>query len=354
MSSDKGSMGGQAVPRAPSHPVPQLQKPFEESMMESIHEEGDQDVPTDAMSRRTILLEAPTYQRVIAGRWKQKPGEKYHPLWKLVAQMSFGMHLLAKNMAISEEEVMRILQSHVDDIDAFLERTTEDFELAQSDVHERIRCLKLPLAHGDVFDRMLEDRAFRASILDGNEKIDHVISRTKRAAKDALKDVQKGFDATNVLEKYLAHLHTTWRRESPEHEAVLVAMLGNVEGWRRAFLELHLQGNKLAGSLKKLNEVVAEMQRRAAAVSRTIVVSSHRVLLESSLLTLVRPKPKGRSTSPHRTQVVVYSLKSVQLPIISRSPRSLVNTARHEILLEVHNSAASLVAQIAGTSQVRD
>jgi hypothetical protein len=274
MSIDNGSDGIQAVVRSPTHPVPQLQKPFEESMLESINDELPEDVPTDALTRRTMLLEAPTYQRVIAGRWIQKAGERYHPLWKLIAQLTFGMHLLSQNMAISEEEVMRILQSHVDDIDAFLERTTEDFDLAQSDIYERIRCLKLPLAHGDVFDRMLEDRAFRASILDGNEKIDHVIVRTKRASKDALKDVQKGFDATNVMEKYLTKLSTTWDRQSPEHEAVLVAMLGNVEGWRRAFLELHLQGNKVAGSLKKLAEVVLEMQQRAAAVSRNLVVSS--------------------------------------------------------------------------------
>ena len=133
---------------------------------------------------------------VVAGRWKQKPGEKFHPLWKLVAQMSFGLHLLARNMAKSEDEVMKILQAHVDDIDGFLERTSEDFELAQNDMHERLRCLKLPLQHGDVFDRMLEDRAFRASILEGNEKIEHIVSRTKRMLKDALKDVQKGFDAT--------------------------------------------------------------------------------------------------------------------------------------------------------------
>ncbi|KAL2441186.1 hypothetical protein ABEF95_013368 [Exophiala dermatitidis] len=275
MPSDKSIKDVQTPVQPPAHPVPQLQKPFEESMIESINNQLYEDVPADAMTRRTMLLEAPTYQRVIAGRWTQKPGEKYHPLWKLVAQMSFGMHLLAHNMAISEEEVMRILQSHVDDIDGFLERTTEDFDLAQSDIHERIRCLKLPLAHGEVFDRMLEDRAFRASILDGNEKIDHVIGRTKRATKDALKDVQKGFDATNVLEKYLTKLSSTWRRESPEHEAVLVAMLGNVEGWRTAFLELHLQGNKLAGALTKLGEIVSEMEQRAAVVSRNLIVSAN-------------------------------------------------------------------------------
>ncbi|KIW95903.1 uncharacterized protein Z519_02968 [Cladophialophora bantiana CBS 173.52] len=329
MSIDKSSNGGQAIVRPPAHPVPQLQNPFEESMLESISDQVAEDVPTDAMTRRTMLLEAPTYQRVIAGRWKQKPGEKYHPLWKLVAQLTFGMHLLSQNMAISEDEVMRILQSHVDDIDAFLERTTEDFDLAQSDIHERIRCLKLPLAHGEVFDRMLEDRAFRASILDGNEKIDHVIGRTKKAAKDALKDVQKGFDATNVMEKYLSKLSSTWKRESPEHEAVLVAMLGNVEGWRRAFLELHLQGNKLAGSLKKLAEVVSEMQQRAATVSRNLVARAQKTKhitsqdagrAISQLGSIAEHKPLP--SEPGRQHSTRNSSRSTQLTSFSSRPNS--------------------------------
>ena len=230
-------------------------------MVESVSEASEFDTPMDALTRRTLLLDSAFYQRIVAGRWKQKPGEKYHPLWKLVAQMAFGLHLLARNMAKSEDEVMKILQAHVDDIDGFLERTSEDFDLAQSDMHERLRCLKLPLQHGEIFDRMLEDPSFRGSILDGNEKIEHIVHRTKRFLKDSLKDVQKGFDATNVLEKYLQGLTKSWQRQTPEHEAVFVAMLGNVEGWRKAFMELHLQGNKLAGTLKKLTEVVSEMAR---------------------------------------------------------------------------------------------
>jgi hypothetical protein len=269
-------VGEEVLVRPPGHPVPTLQGPFEESMVESVNEESEFDTPIDAVTRRTLLLEQPFYQRIVAGRWKQKPGEKYHPLWKLVAQMSFGLHLLARNMAKSEDEVMKILQAHVDDIDGFLERTSEDFDLAQSDMHERLRCLKLPLQHGEVFDRMLEDPGFRGSILNGNEKIEHIVSRTKRFLKDSLKDVQKGFDATNVLEKYLQSLAASWHRATAEHEAVFVAMLGNTEGWRKAFMELHLQGNKLAGTLKKLTEVVNEMARRANVVSQNLVV---RILL---------------------------------------------------------------------------
>lgn len=256
---------------APAHPVPQLQGPFEESMLESVNDAADQEVHLDAVERRATLLEKPHYERVCAGRWKQKPGEKYHPLWKIAAQISFGMHLLAEGMAKSEDEVMKILQSHVDDVDGFLERTTEDFDLALSDVQERLRYLRLPLDHVEVFDRMLEDRTFRASIVDGNEKIEHIVSRTSKSIRDAMKDVQKGLDATRALGRYLDDLEPMWDRQTAEHEAVFVAMLGNVEGWGRAFMDLHLQGNRLKVILVELSETVSEMMRRAGVISRNSV-----------------------------------------------------------------------------------
>jgi hypothetical protein len=266
--------GDEFVAYPPAHPVPQLQGPFEESMVESVNDVSDHETDMDSMARRTMLLEMPKYERVVAGRWKQKPGEKYHPLWKIIAQMSFGVHLLAEGMARSEEEVMKILQLHVDDIDGFLERTTEDFDLAQSDVEERLRYLKLPLDHVEVFDRMLEDRTFRMSIVDGNEKIEHIVDRTSEAMKDSLKDVKKGLEATKVLDKYLSDLERKWIRSTAEHEAVLMAMLGNVEGWNRALRDLYLQGNKLGKSLVQLSEIVAEMQRRAGVVSRRTLVGA--------------------------------------------------------------------------------
>jgi hypothetical protein len=256
---------------APRHPVPQLQGPFEESMAESINETTESAKP-DPIARRTMLLEGPTYERVCAGRWKQKPGERFHPLWKISAQMSFGIHLLVKGLAKSEDDVMNILQTHVDDVDGFLESTTEDFDLAQSDVAERLRYLKLPLEHVEVFDRMLEDRTFRVSIVEGNEKIEHIMERTSEATKDALKDVQKGLQATNALGKYLEKVNLSWTTRSPEHDAVFVAMVGNVEGWHRAFEDLYHQGSRLGVSLVQLAGIVSEMQRRAGVASRKTLV----------------------------------------------------------------------------------
>ena len=261
----------------PVHPVPTMQGAFEESMNETMNDD-EPEVPdryskADSVTRRKLLLEQQEYERTVAGRWKQKPGEKFHPLWKLVAQISFGMHLLQQGLAKSDEEVLKILQTHVDEVDGFLERTTEDFDLAQNDINERIRYLKLPLEHGQVFDQMLADRPFRVAIVEGNEKIEHIIDRTAAAMNDALKDVQKGLDATRELAKYMTRVDKQWEDRTEEHDSVYLAMIGNTEGWTRAFLTLQSKGSHLRKALNQLGSIVAEMQRRAGAASRKNLVS---------------------------------------------------------------------------------
>lgn len=261
----------------PVHPVPTMQGAFEESMNETMNDD-EPEVPdryskADSVTRRKLLLEQQEYERTVAGRWKQKPGEKFHPLWKLVAQISFGMHLLQQGLAKSDEEVLKILQTHVDEVDGFLERTTDDFDLAQNDINERIRYLKLPLEHGQVFDQMLTDRPFRVAIVEGNEKIEHIIDRTAAAMNDALKDVQKGLDATRELAKYMTRVDKQWEDRTEEHDNVYLAMIGNTEGWTRAFLTLQSKGSHLRKALNQLGTIVAEMQRRAGAASRKNLVS---------------------------------------------------------------------------------
>ena len=277
-SDDAGSLSEVVMDdRPPVHPVPTMQGAFEESMMETMNEidespTSDRYSKADSVSRRKMLLEQEDYERTVAGRWRQKPGEKFHPLWKLVAQISFGMHLLQQALAKSDEEVIKILQTHVDEVDGFLERTTEDFDLAQGDINERIRYLRLPLEHGQVFDTMLNDRSFRIAIVEGNEKIEHIVDRTAAAMNDALKDVQKGLDATRELAKYLTRLDRQWGERSDEHESVYLAMIGNTEGWSRAFQHLQHKGNTLGVALVQLGGIIAEMQRRAGIASRKNLV----------------------------------------------------------------------------------
>ncbi|KAL9111491.1 MAG: hypothetical protein Q9187_007920 [Circinaria calcarea] len=279
---DESEPGSPMENQPPQHPVPTMQGAFEESIMETMAEMAEPELDNryskaDSISRRKMLLEQEKYERTVAGRWKQKPGEKFHPLWKLVAQISFGMHLLSQALAKSDEEVIKILQNHVDEVDGFLERTTEDFDLAQNDINERIRYLNLPLEHGQVFDTMLNDRAFRIAIVQGNEKIEHIVDRTATAMKDALKDVQKGLDATRELAKYLTRLERTWTDQSEEHESVYLAMIGNTEGWTRAFLTLQQKGNKLGAALVRLESIIAEIQKRAGFASRKNLVPARSV-----------------------------------------------------------------------------
>ncbi|MCJ1309690.1 hypothetical protein MMC25_003350 [Agyrium rufum] len=259
--------------QTPQHPVPTMQGAFEESMIETMTDVPEPEVDkryatADSATRRKMLLEQKEYQRTVAGKWKQKPGEKFHPLWKLVAQISFGMHLLSQGLAKSDEEVIKILQGHVDEIDGFLERTTGDFDLATTDIQERLRCLRLPLEHGDVFDNMLMDRAFRLAIVDGNEKIEHIVTRTSVALRDASKDVQKGLDATRALAKYFSQLIKRWPDRTEEQQSVYDAMVGNTEGWTRALLSLQSKGKKLSLALAELTDVIDEIQKRAGIASR--------------------------------------------------------------------------------------
>ncbi|KAL8679930.1 MAG: hypothetical protein Q9186_003844 [Xanthomendoza sp. 1 TL-2023] len=302
---DSESLSDTEDAKPPVHPVPHMQGAFEESMMETLNESEDAESQdrmsmVDSVSRRKMLLEQDEYQRTVAGRWKQRPGEQFHPLWKLVAQISFGMHLLQQGLAKSDEEVIKILQTHVDEIDGFLERTTEDFDLAQGDIDERIRYLKLPLEHGSVFDTMLNDRNFRMAIVEGNEKIEHIIDRTAAAMNDSLKDVQKGLDATRELAKYLTRVDKQWDERTEEHDSVYLAMIGNTEGWTRAFLTLQSKGNGLRRALVQLGGIVAEMQRRAGAASRKNLVPV-RAVHGSRYTVETQPRSSNHSMTPPKS-----------------------------------------------------
>jgi hypothetical protein len=146
----------------------------------------------------------------------------------------------------------------------------EDFDLAQEDIDERLKFLKLPLENIAIFDAMLEDRNFRLQIVNGNERIEHVITRTATAMNDALKDVQQGLDACKEFTIYLAEEQEDglWMATSKDLQRVFEAMKGNVEGWYKAYVSLQTKGNNLGVALVQLGSIVAEMDRRAGEVSR--------------------------------------------------------------------------------------
>jgi hypothetical protein len=253
----------------PRHPVLAMQGAFEESIFES-SEPNPQPRSKDesAETRRQRILEARQYDDSWTTRWKQKPSARHHPLAKLMAQIVFGMHLLQQQQAKSDEEVVKILQTHVDEVDNFLEKATEDFDLAIKDISERIHFLKLPMAHPDVFGTMLEDKQFRTQLMEGNEKIETIIERTSRAMNAALLDVQRAKAATKELGHYLNAVSDEWPGEKSDLEAVLNAMRGNEQGWKHCLRELQNKAHDLRDNLDQLSTVIREMARMAAAASR--------------------------------------------------------------------------------------
>lgn len=61
----------------PSHPIPQLQGAFKESIYEYLQgEKKDWVVDLDAQSRRRDLLENAEYERLCGRKWRQKAGER--------------------------------------------------------------------------------------------------------------------------------------------------------------------------------------------------------------------------------------------------------------------------------------
>ena len=258
----------------------------------------------DAETRRRELLEQETYDESWTARWKQKPETQCHPIVKLMAQIIFGLQLLYQQQAKSDVEVAKILQSHVDEIDSFLERTTEDFDLALKDIQDRIGHLKLPMTHLEVFDVMLDDRRFRNQLVEGNDKIETIIERTAKQMNAALFDIQKGVNTTQQMAEYLDTVQEDWPHNSDEQTAIIVAMRGNEEGWRACLRELQSKGNRLGVALVQLGTVVGEMSKLAAAASRRNMVGQsichHRYALrqQQGKYRGVRPANRDR-TAPH-------------------------------------------------------
>ncbi|KAL2866364.1 uncharacterized protein BJX67DRAFT_381888 [Aspergillus lucknowensis] len=294
----------------PKHPILQLQRPFEESIAEALQgTDKDWAVGIDAQSRRKDLLENPQYERLCGRKWRQRVGERYHPLWKLTAQMTFGLHLLAKGTAKSSAAVLKILQAHVDEMDGFVSRTTEDFLIIQVDLRTRIQYLSLPLENLDLFDEMLTDRNFRLAMINYNDHIELAIERFTLAVNDALKDIRKGKEAVSGLWQYLAPASRDNTPLSSNLAAIYGSMLANVDGWNLAFSKLRKKGLALQYAITQLGRAITEMQRRVGVASRKDVVS----FVQAPLAT---PRAKSMQGLAGRgTSICISSPFTVEKPL---------------------------------------
>ncbi|KAL0468997.1 hypothetical protein QR685DRAFT_322325 [Neurospora intermedia] len=265
----------QAQPRpppAPRHPIPFMQEAFAESLFEAT-QGGATPKPKlrtgDAKTRREQLLEQDKSAEPPAAQWRYRPGQQTHELRRLMSQISFGVYLLLNGMANSQMSVVTILQGHIDEVDEFLETVLEDIGLATKDLNERIIHLRLPMDNMELFERMLEDRNFRLRIIEGNEKIEHIVARTQVALQQIMNDIAEGLESTRDFTMYLAEQqHGRWRKECPDVIDIFDAMKGNTDGWFQAFMDLEEKGNALNRVIVQLIGIISEMERRAGEVSR--------------------------------------------------------------------------------------
>lgn len=171
-------------PAIPRHPIPSMQEAFAESLAEvtsgtlSMKPKLRVDTP---QIRRDRLLDQDKSEPPPESLWRMRPAQNCHELRKLLAQIAFGVYLLLKGMANSDAQVVAILQGHIDEVDDFLKTAMEDLKLATQDLNTRLDYLKLPLGNLPAFEEMLEDREFRLRIVEGNVRIEHILSRTTTA-----------------------------------------------------------------------------------------------------------------------------------------------------------------------------
>ncbi|PHH86753.1 hypothetical protein CDD83_9803 [Cordyceps sp. RAO-2017] len=257
----------------PVHPIPSLQDAFTESLDE-VTNGAAVDKPKlsllDARARRERLLAQPKDAEPFDAAWRYRPGQSQHELHKLLAQISFGVYLLLNGMANSNAQVVAILQGHIDEVDEYLEVTLQDLAQAMADLNARLDHLKLPLSNIQVFEELLEDRAFRSGILEANERIDHILCRTNVAMRQWDDDIDAGLRCTAAFTAWLNDQDPAadCRARRPDVADVFDAMRGNADGWLLAFDDVHDRAQEVNGLLIRLMTVIAEMEKKAGEVSR--------------------------------------------------------------------------------------
>ncbi|KAK7738217.1 hypothetical protein SLS63_002551 [Diaporthe eres] len=266
-------------PNIPLHPIASMQDAFAESLDEATKGSLEQKPKLrilDAKARREKLLDEDKSEGPPNRVWRFRPGQRCHELRKLMAQISFGVYLLINGMANSNAQVLSILQGHIDEVDEFLETAMEDVRLATQDLNERLDFLKLPMENMEIFEQMLENRKFRLQIVEGNVKIEHILSRTSTAHTQTIRDISEGLRAAKQFSQYLADNEKgQWRQERSDVVDVFDAMKGNTEGWYNAFTGLESQSTLLSGLCVRLSTMIVEIDKRAGEVSRRTRVSSN-------------------------------------------------------------------------------
>ncbi|KAI4693170.1 uncharacterized protein J4E88_001541 [Alternaria novae-zelandiae] len=260
----------------PIHPLSSMQAPFEESMLDATGETGHVPfaIPKKSVKTRQQMLcreenaSEPSWNFTYNCHWRSNAKGKFHPLTKTVAQIIFGVHLLHQHLEKSVADVADILLKHVNELDSFLQRANEDLESSMKDMLFRHKCLKVPMEHVNEFDRLLEDRSYRAQLLDGNIVIERTIGRMSQLLNDYLIDINVFREANQELDLYLGDVGDEWTYRNEDIGRIYSAMCGNTGGWSQFLQSLVAKAERLGVVLVQVSSYCNEIEKRCGAASR--------------------------------------------------------------------------------------
>lgn len=306
----------------PIHPLSALQAPFEESMLEATGETGHVPFPTPkkgVKTRQQLLCRHDaaaelTYNLTYNCHWRHHPKAKYHPLVKTVAQIIFGVHLLHRRLEKSVADVADILLKHVNELDSFLQRANEDLEASLKDMLFRHKCLKVPMEHVNEFDRLLEDRAYRAQLLDGNIVIERTIGRMSTLLNDYLIDINTFREANRRIDSYLVDLGQEWTSRNDDIARIYSAMRGNTGGWAQFLQSLIAKAERLGVVLVQVSSYCHEIEKRCGAASRRSLIATRTSSRNSS-----NSRETGRSFRSFTNNKPLPTPPSDRPPFVSSS-----------------------------------
>src|SRR4051794_17306265 len=125
----------------------------------------------------------------------------------------------------------------------------------------RRKCLKVPMEHVREFDRLLDDRTYRAQLLDGNVTIERTINRMSELLNDYLIDISTLREANNELDIYLLNIGDAWA-DNDDAGRIYSAMCGNTAGWAQFLQSLVAKAEKLGVVLVQVSSYCNEIEKR--------------------------------------------------------------------------------------------
>ena len=265
----------------PVHPVPSMQASFEESMLDAAGETGfvafgksKKNVETRRLLLCKKAADAPAseWNFTYNCHWRSHSTGDHHPLLKTIAQIAFGIHLLHQHLEKSVADVADILLKHVHELDSFLHRANGDIESSMKDMLFRRKCLRVPMKHVREFDRLLDDRLYRAQLLDGNVTIERTVNRMSELLDDYYVDMTAFRDANIELDRYLSCIGDAWMDENDDVARIYVAMCGNTSGWAHFLQDLAGKAEQLGHVLVEVSSFCREIETRCAAASQRSLV----------------------------------------------------------------------------------